>query len=158
MFKPFRNAIGTVHLVEASPTQRNFQRHLFCEKPGTPLPPAPMEAHSITEGKTRDGIHLKWHFHIDDVQNGSDPPPLLFSCWPHHNPFSNSFLENRLFFVAHEFFDAIPVHQFEVRKVNWFCGLLGPKCSALFSSSRQLAGARSSWTLTKKRPAHFTFG
>ena len=92
MFKPFHDSIAAIHMVEASPTQRNFQRHLLCQPEGSPLPTPPKEAHDIAEDQTSDGIDIKWHFHLDDV------------------PKDNS----NIFLVAHEFFDALPVHQFEV--------------------------------------------
>lgn len=71
-FKDFHGAISSIHLVEASPTQRFYQQQLLCHSNFRNYKGAkpPQEAHEIDEGRTTDGLELKWHSKIEDLPQG----------------------------------------------------------------------------------------
>ncbi|QSS62643.1 DUF185 domain-containing protein [Histoplasma capsulatum] len=86
-FKNFASAIEAVYLVETSPVLREVQRKLLCGD--TPL-------EEVEIGYKSTSIHLGvpviWTEHIKLLPNESDKTP---------------------FFLAHEFFDALPIHAFQ---------------------------------------------
>jgi len=95
-FQPFRDSIKEIHLVESSPWLRNLQKHTLCSKPDTPIPTPPREAHEIDSAVSLDGFKINWHSNLKSIPTG-----------------------NKSFIVAHEFFDALPVHQFEFTNSGW---------------------------------------
>eukprot|EP00741_Cyanophora_paradoxa_P003512 tig00000711_g3410.t1 len=89
-FPDFRAAIR-VHLVEASPALRRIQR---ANLTGGPPPAAP--AGDVPEAATTpDGVPVTWHYELGTVPDG---PTAL---------------------VAQEFFDALPIYQFEHTERGW---------------------------------------
>ena len=76
-----------LHLVEISPTLAQKQEALLCrESSGV----SNENALHYKEGRTKTDVPVYWYSRIQDVPKG-------FSC-----------------FIAHEFFDALPIHQFKV--------------------------------------------
>lgn len=89
----------SVHLVEISPTLSKLQAEKLCTESKDNEPKVNENANgSIThykEGVTKDGVKIYWYYSINDV-------PREFSI-----------------FVAHEFFDALPIHKFQVSKSGY---------------------------------------
>jgi len=86
-FKPMVSAIDAVYMVEASPALRETQRKLLCGD-------NPLEDHEIG------------HKCISKYAN----IPII---WTDNIRFVPSTPEKSPFIVAHEFFDALPIHAFE---------------------------------------------
>ena len=87
-FKPFVKAIDSVSLVEASSNLREAQRKLLCGD--NPFEDTPNGQKSISK---YSGIPIEW---VEDIR-------LL----------NSEKKDSRMpFFVAHEFFDALPIHAF----------------------------------------------
>lgn len=85
-----------MHLIEISPALSFIQAKTLCiESKNNELKVNENEKNSIMyykEGITKDGIKIYWYNSINDV-------PREFSI-----------------FLAHEFFDALPIHKFQVQK------------------------------------------
>ncbi|KAK9474034.1 S-adenosyl-L-methionine-dependent methyltransferase [Dipodascopsis tothii] len=89
-FAPFHAAIASVHMVEASPTLRAAQHALLCE--------GELEkTEKGYRGRTAGGLDVFWAEVLEDVPTEGGPA----------------------FVVAHEFFDALPIHQFERTAKGW---------------------------------------
>ncbi|XP_011871021.1 PREDICTED: NADH dehydrogenase [ubiquinone] complex I, assembly factor 7 homolog isoform X2 [Vollenhovia emeryi] len=89
----------SVHLVEISPVLAAIQAEKLCAE-SRDIEPRINEGqkNSVThykEGVTREGVKLYWYRSINDV-------PRKFSV-----------------FVAHEFFDALPIHKFQKTDKGW---------------------------------------
>ncbi|TVY32643.1 Protein arginine methyltransferase-like protein, mitochondrial [Lachnellula subtilissima] len=86
-FKPMASSIEAVYLVEASPALREAQKQLLCGD-------APMTETSIGHQSTSKyaNIPIIWTENIRFVPSGEDKTPFI---------------------VAHEFFDALPIHAFQ---------------------------------------------
>jgi len=86
-FKPIASSIEAVYLVEASPSLREAQKQLLCGD-------APMTESSIGYQSTSRYANLPiiWTENIRFVPSASDKTPFI---------------------VAHEFFDALPIHAFQ---------------------------------------------
>jgi len=84
----------SLHLVELSPHLRQIQAQKLCVK--TVRPSKPTELY-YQLGTTATNIPVFWYNSIQDV-------PRQFS-----------------FFIAHEFFDALPIHKFQVRDSMLCC-------------------------------------
>lgn len=82
---------GSVHLVEVSPYLSDLQARRLCLPSEIKLN-RDKNCTVYQEGKTSNGVSIKWYKSLDDVPNGFT---LL---------------------IAHEFFDALPVHKFERTK------------------------------------------
>eukprot|EP00038_Savillea_parva_P008137 m.174988 g.174988 ORF g.174988 m.174988 type:complete len:528 (+) comp13909_c0_seq1:88-1671(+) len=96
----------SVHLVEASPELRATQRATLCDTP-TPAhkpPPAKSVPESDTPHTTLAGPDVTWY---DDLVGVADDP------------------DSYTMLVAHEFFDALPIHQFEACDGQWHERLVG---------------------------------
>jgi Uncharacterized conserved protein len=78
----------SLHLVEVSPHLSQVQSKMLCVTTARPLP-ATEPYYQL--GITATNIPVFWYNSIQDV-------PRRFSC-----------------FLAHEFFDALPIHIFQVR-------------------------------------------
>uniref|UniRef100_A0A8C4ZRS4 Protein arginine methyltransferase NDUFAF7 n=1 Tax=Gadus morhua TaxID=8049 RepID=A0A8C4ZRS4_GADMO len=92
-----RSALGrtevSVHLVEVSPRLSQVQAGLLT---GEQSRPAASEDQAVyRHGATPAGVPVSWYRHLDDVPRG-------FSL-----------------FLAHEFFDALPVHKFQRTPRGW---------------------------------------
>lgn len=91
----------SVHLVEVSPVLSMIQAKKLCiESKNSELAVNENQKNSIThyrEGTTKDGVKIYWYYAINDV-------PRKFSI-----------------FVAQEFFDALPIHKFQVLKKLIHC-------------------------------------
>lgn len=86
-FKPMVQAIEAVYMVEASPALVKTQKNLLCGES------AELKEHEI--GKTcisKHGIPIVWTENIRFVPNTPEKSPFI---------------------IAHEFFDALPIHAFE---------------------------------------------
>ena len=83
----------SLHLVEVSPTLRSIQhQRLCCET-------LELESNAVSSDEGRcnaAGMPISWYKDLDEVPSGE--------C---------------TFFVAHEFFDALPVHKFAKRNEAW---------------------------------------
>ncbi|KAJ1805885.1 hypothetical protein LPJ77_003962 [Coemansia sp. RSA 2523] len=88
-FPEFFATIQTVHMVERSPELRKVQHDVLgCEWEKTErMEDAPVDTPKRSVGR---GLRVEWHDSVEQVQMDSAP-----------------------FVVAHEFFDALPVHKFE---------------------------------------------
>ncbi|TVY14198.1 Mitochondrial protein arginine methyltransferase NDUFAF7-like [Lachnellula arida] len=86
-FKPMASSIEAVYLVEASPALREAQKQLLCGD-------APMTETSIGHQSISKyaNIPIIWTENIRFVPSGEDKTPFI---------------------VAHEFFDALPIHVFQ---------------------------------------------
>ncbi|KAI9848364.1 MAG: hypothetical protein M1838_000550 [Thelocarpon superellum] len=86
-FKPLASSIETVYLVEASPSLRESQRKLLCgDRPMEETP------HGFRSRSKYSGIPIIW---CEDIR--------FVPSQPGRSPF----------IVAHEFFDALPIHAFQ---------------------------------------------
>lgn len=86
----------SIHLVEISPVLSAIQAEKLCTR-SRGIEPRINEdqKNSVThyrEGVTKEGVKIYWYHSINDI-------PRKFSI-----------------FVAQEFFDALPIHKFQVRK------------------------------------------
>ncbi|KAK9365826.1 S-adenosyl-L-methionine-dependent methyltransferase [Lipomyces kononenkoae] len=88
-FPPFKNTIVDICLVEASPTLRMSQQRMLCDAAAT-------ETEEFMSSTSRYGIPVKWYGNLKEV------PRDVTS-----------------FTIAHEFFDALPIHQFEHTQNGW---------------------------------------
>ncbi|KAK9484288.1 S-adenosyl-L-methionine-dependent methyltransferase [Lipomyces starkeyi] len=88
-FAQFKNTIVDICLVEASPTLRTTQHGTLCDSAMT-------ETEDGFSSVTRYGIPIKWYVNLKEV------PTDITS-----------------FIIAHEFFDALPIHQFEHTQNGW---------------------------------------
>lgn len=91
-FKQFLNSIQAIHLVEASDKLREVQRSKLC---GTNQ--FEKRSDQLWYAKSTHGPQVCWHTDITSVPQNLDRPLLL----------------------AHEFFDAIPIHAFEKTEKGW---------------------------------------
>ncbi|BFZ65175.1 hypothetical protein YB2330_006338 [Saitoella coloradoensis] len=91
-FKNFMGAVRSVHLVEASPALREVQREKLCGS--TPMETVDGAAWSC---KSKYGPTIYWHEDIKELPEALPSP----------------------FIIAHEFFDALPIHSFERTKQGW---------------------------------------
>ncbi|XP_008395183.1 protein arginine methyltransferase NDUFAF7, mitochondrial isoform X1 [Poecilia reticulata] len=100
VFGQLRSVVGgasvSVHLVEVSPVLSRVQAETLTrtggqEASGEPDPADP----AYRRGETAAGVPVSWYRHLEDV-------PAGFSI-----------------FVAHEFFDALPVHKFQRTEKGW---------------------------------------
>lgn len=90
IFQHFRKSDKlSLHLVEISPFLSQLQAKCLCEKSWSVTPDSTKESNYYREGITSDGLKVFWYQRLEDV-------PKKFSI-----------------VVAHEFFDALPVHKFE---------------------------------------------
>lgn len=83
----------TVHLVEISPKMRKLQETKLCGTSASPENTTP-ELKFCKQNISVNGVPIFWYTHIEDV-------PAAFSC-----------------FIAHEFFDALPIHKFQVNFIE----------------------------------------
>lgn len=88
----------SVHLIEISPTLSQLQAEKLCtnsrELTANESKISPVMHYR--EGVTKDGgVKIYWYYSINDV-------PRKFSV-----------------FVAHEFFDALPIHKFQVSGIGY---------------------------------------
>ena len=92
-FRKFYEAM-TLHFVERSPELRIKQaKEIGCNLDDSEITNWKTESghRFLDSSSTKDGLDVRWHQLLDSVE--SDQPSI---------------------FLAHEFFDALPVHQFEV--------------------------------------------
>ncbi|KAF9159079.1 NADH dehydrogenase [ubiquinone] complex I, assembly factor 7 [Actinomortierella ambigua] len=94
-FKEFRQAISSVHLVEASPGLRKVQRERLCGVPVSEEQDGGGSMEGITRAQRSDGLEVHWHDVFTDL-------PEKYS-----------------FIMAHELFDALPIYKFEKTKDGW---------------------------------------
>ncbi|CAI2173420.1 1297_t:CDS:10 [Funneliformis geosporum] len=89
-FPNFFNTLNGVHLIEISPELRNLQLKKLCENQFE-------KTESMPEmfKRDNDGMKFYWHNNLDEI------------------PAECSFI------VAHEFFDALPIHRFELTDNGW---------------------------------------
>ncbi|XP_046847601.1 protein arginine methyltransferase NDUFAF7, mitochondrial-like isoform X2 [Xenia sp. Carnegie-2017] len=79
----------SLHLVEISPAMRDMQRSLLCNRVSIEDDPQSIST------RTEQGVPITWHHVVQDIPKG-------FS-----------------FYLANEFFDALPIHQFKLTKYGW---------------------------------------
>ncbi|KAF3484210.1 DUF185 domain-containing protein [Arthroderma uncinatum] len=86
-FKGFASSIEGIYLIEASPTLRDIQKQTLCGN-------APMEECEIGHKSisTHLGVPVYWAEHIRLLPETKDKAPFI---------------------IAHEFFDALPIHAFQ---------------------------------------------
>ncbi|KAK2731784.1 hypothetical protein FQN57_003164 [Myotisia sp. PD_48] len=117
-FKAFASSIETVYLVEASPTLRDTQLQVLCGD--SPVTEDDIGCQSTS---SHIGVPIIWAEHIRDVPNGADAIPFI---------------------IAHEFFDALPIHAFQ-SVASPFTGS-GPNVAKSPGTSRQpISSAPTQW-------------
>lgn len=92
-FKPYLGAVREIHLLEASDKLREVQRQRLCGDDEA----FDKKDDQLWYAKSKYGPQVVWHADI-----GSIPSDL-----------------NRPFLLAHEFFDAMPIHAFEKTSHGW---------------------------------------
>ena len=90
-FPQYLQAVRSIHLIEASPRLREIQRKLLCGSN------AIVHRDSTWQAMSTEGKNIVWHEGLQTV-----PTTLT-------NPF----------ILAHEFFDALPIHAFERAQDGW---------------------------------------
>ncbi|KAI9337789.1 S-adenosyl-L-methionine-dependent methyltransferase [Obelidium mucronatum] len=99
-FKDFTSAIGSVNMVEASPFLRRVQSKLLTgsdeDESGGDLRGSDTSSDNKPEPERKEGFQIHWHDALESVEQGI---PILL--------------------VAHEFFDAMPVYQFQMAPDGW---------------------------------------
>ena len=91
-FSSFSSSLS-VSMVEISPVLRQIQWDaLGCEGEFDP-------GSTTITGSTKSGVIVTWHRSLDDVPDSTDSGPALY--------------------IAHEFIDALPVHQFQKSDRGW---------------------------------------
>ncbi|XP_071795562.1 protein arginine methyltransferase NDUFAF7, mitochondrial-like isoform X1 [Asterias amurensis] len=102
VFKQFQHITGdllSLHLVEVSPKMSQLQEEKLTGRPGSRDASSKVEdsteekAYKSVQSKT--GVPVSWYRRLQDVPKGT-------SC-----------------FVAHEFFDALPIHKFQRTNKGW---------------------------------------
>lgn len=101
-------SIDTIYMVEASPTLRETQRKLLCGD-------SAMEEHEsgfTSTSKDLPGVKIVW---TEDITFKASGP------YPHHqqipqHPNTTTEQSKTPFIIAHEFFDALPIHAFQSTK------------------------------------------
>ena len=94
-FKGFNAAVQEIHLVEASDRLREVQRRKLCGS--SQFKDASREGKPIISAESTYGPTIYWHYDLASVRRDL-PTPMV---------------------VAHEFFDALPIHAFEQTKHGW---------------------------------------
>ncbi|KAM0334047.1 hypothetical protein ACHAQA_001067 [Verticillium albo-atrum] len=90
-FKEFAGSVDAIYMVEASSTLREAQKNLLCG-PDAPMTESKIGHHSVSKyGK----IPIVWTEAVKAIPEAPDSMPLM---------------------VAHEFFDALPIHAFQTAK------------------------------------------
>ncbi|KXH39913.1 hypothetical protein CNYM01_13138 [Colletotrichum nymphaeae SA-01] len=87
-FKGFAQSIDAIYMVEASPQLREAQKNLLCG-PDAPMTESKVGYHSVCK---RTNLPIVWTETIKSIPQSSEKMPLI---------------------VAHEFFDALPIHAFQ---------------------------------------------
>ncbi|XP_067149401.1 protein arginine methyltransferase NDUFAF7, mitochondrial [Apteryx mantelli] len=82
----------SIHLVEVSPTLSEIQALMLT---GGKLQPNPEDKSAYMKGISKTGIPIFWYRDIQDVPQGYS------------------------FYLAHEFFDALPIHKFQRTEKGW---------------------------------------
>ncbi|KAG0648598.1 NADH dehydrogenase [Hyphodiscus hymeniophilus] len=102
-FKPMASSIEAIYLVEASPSLRDAQKKLLCGD-------APMIETSIGHQSTSKYANLPviWTENIRFVPSGKNSGIM---CTARSDSIADA--ERSPFIVAHEFFDALPIHAFQ---------------------------------------------
>jgi NADH dehydrogenase [ubiquinone] 1 alpha subcomplex assembly factor 7 len=95
-FAALNKAIESIYLIEASPALRETQRSLLCGE-GVELEELPDETGYTAVSKYSD-IPITWLNEFKSVPKSALATPFI---------------------IAHEFFDALPVHAFEATKHGW---------------------------------------
>ncbi|KAM0274286.1 hypothetical protein ACHAQH_007993 [Verticillium albo-atrum] len=90
-FREFSGSIEAIYMVEASPTLREAQKNILCG-PDAPMTESEIGHHSASK---YGNIPIVWTDAIKAIPEGQDRMPLM---------------------VAHEFFDALPIHAFQSAK------------------------------------------
>ncbi|KAK9464723.1 S-adenosyl-L-methionine-dependent methyltransferase [Lipomyces arxii] len=132
-FEPFMHSVAGVCMVEASPTLRDMQHKLLCSEDIE-------KTETGYKSVTRAGIPIQWFENLKDV-------PRAFQLTP--------------FFVAHEFFDALPVHQFEHTQDGWRELLVDysiPKVNTTISLPSQTSSLNETPKFHLTVPTHATPG
>jgi len=102
-FKDMAQSIDAIYMVEASPKLRIAQKNLLCGE-GAPMTESKVGYHSICKSTN---LPIVWTETIKSIPGGADKTPFI---------------------VAHEFFDALPIHAFQ-------CVSVAPTAAATPSSS-----------------------
>nr|XP_033791795.1 protein arginine methyltransferase NDUFAF7, mitochondrial isoform X3 [Geotrypetes seraphini] len=98
VFDQFRSMMGkcdiSVHLVEISPKLSELQA---IKLTGEKIPSETNDRSSpvYKKGTTMTGLPVFWYYHLQDIPQGKG------------------------FYLAHEFFDALPIHKFQKTKHGW---------------------------------------
>ncbi|XP_077638177.1 protein arginine methyltransferase NDUFAF7, mitochondrial [Lonchura striata] len=96
VFKQLASVLSTcdvsVHLVEVSPKLSEIQAVILT---GGKVQPSPEDESAYMKGISKTGIPIFWYRDIQDVPPGHS------------------------FYLAHEFFDALPIHKFQRTEKGW---------------------------------------
>jgi NADH dehydrogenase [ubiquinone] 1 alpha subcomplex assembly factor 7 len=102
-FKDMAQSIDAIYMVEASPKLRIAQQNLLCGE-DAPMTESKVGYHSVCKSTN---IPIVWTDTIKSIPSGADKTPFI---------------------IAHEFFDALPIHAFQ-------CASVAPTTTATPSSS-----------------------
>uniref|UniRef100_L2GH39 Protein arginine methyltransferase NDUFAF7 n=1 Tax=Colletotrichum fructicola (strain Nara gc5) TaxID=1213859 RepID=L2GH39_COLFN len=92
-FKEFASSIDAIYMVEASPQLREAQKNLLCG-PDAPMTESKVGYHSVCK---YESLPIVWTETIKSIPCDPDKMPLI---------------------MAHEFFDALPIHAFQAVTVQ----------------------------------------
>ncbi|TGZ84720.1 DUF185-domain-containing protein [Ascodesmis nigricans] len=93
-FKSFSDTVESIYMIEASPHLQEAQKNLLC----------PSDAEIIEVGNnglrcmSKYGIPITWFTDLEDVPATDEKSPYI---------------------IAHEFFDALPIHAFQATENGW---------------------------------------
>ncbi|BFZ56530.1 hypothetical protein PYCC9005_003577 [Savitreella phatthalungensis] len=127
-FTDFAACVKEIHLIEASDRLREIQRQKLCGQDNkffdADLPQSsPSGSRTVTGAQSKfDDVTIYWHYDIKSVPRGDGSSALV---------------------VAHEFFDALPIHAFEATKHGWRELLVDTKQSSIILPAPSIHDTRS---------------
>ncbi|KAJ3029879.1 UNVERIFIED_CONTAM: hypothetical protein HDU68_010766, partial [Siphonaria sp. JEL0065] len=114
-FNDFTRAINSVNMVEASPYLRGVQSKLLTGSDEDVASVAASDAKTETVSEeNREGFQIHWHDALESIERG-----MWFECGVLVGFVDIMDVGLPILLVAHEFFDAMPVYQFQMASDGW---------------------------------------